>query len=227
MYALLPMKENSERVPEKNFRILKGKPFFYYIADTLRRTGLFTRLVINTDSRKIINLAEERYGEWVVIIQRPKTLQGDYVSMNSVISYDVNVIGHEHDFMQTHSTNPFLKAETIKRAAEVYLEGKAKGEMDSLFSANVLKTRLYTKDLVPINHNPSVLGRTQDLDVIYEENSNLYFFSGDSFRKNNNRIGKNPCIYPMSRTSIESLDVDELSDWNFAEAVMSVDLDDY
>lgn len=220
MYALLPMKLHSERVPEKNFRSLYGKPFFFYIADTLKATGLFTKLVIDTDGKRIGDLAKERYGDWAVIIQRPVELQGDHVPMNAVIAHDIKVMGHDNDFMQTHSTNPFLKAETIRKATEMYREGQASGALDSLFAANVLKTRLYDKDLMPINHNPSVLGRTQDLDVIYEENSNFYFFSGESFRKNNHRIGQNPRVYPMNRSAIESLDVDDLLDWGFAESLL-------
>ena len=220
MYALLPMKAHSERVPEKNFRLLHGKPFFFHIADTLKTTGLFTNLVIDTDSRRIEDLAKERYGEWVVIIQRPKELQGDYVPMNAVIAHDIKVLGHDNDFMQTHSTNPFLRAETILSAAAMYREGKESGGFDSLFAVNSIKTRLYDKDLRPLNHNPAILGRTQDLDVIYEENSNFYFFSGESFLRHSHRIGRRLRVFAMNRNSIESLDVDDLSDWEFAEVLL-------
>lgn len=224
MYALLPMKEHSERVPGKNFKLLNGKPLFFHIADTLRTTGLFARLVIDTDGNRIGDLAKERYGDWAVIIRRPVELQGDHVPMNAVIAHDIKVMGCDNDFMQTHSTNPLLKAETIEKATEMYREGKASCALDSLFAANVLNTRLYDKGLKPINHNPAVLGRTQDLDVIYEENSNFYFFSEESFRKANHRIGHNPQVYPMNRSAIESLDVDDLSDWELAEALLKVDV---
>ncbi len=220
MYALLPMKEHSERVPGKNFKLLNGKPFFFYIADTLKASNLFRKLVINTDSRQIEDLAKEHYGEWAMIIQRPKELQGDHVPMNAIIAHDINTVGFDNDFMQTHSTNPFLKVGTIRAATELYTDGKESGCFDSLFAVNVLKTRLYDKDLVPINHNPAVLGRTQDLEVIYEENSNFYFFSGESFRKSNHRIGQSSRVYEMQRRSIETLDVDEPSDWGLAEALL-------
>lgn len=224
MYALLPMKEHSERIPEKNFRLLNGKPFFFYIADTLRTTGLFTRLVIDTDGKRIEELARERYGDWVVIIQRPERLCGDYVPMNEIIAYDINMLGTENDFMQTHSTNPFLTAKTIQKATEMYLEGKTLGIFDSLFSVNALKTRLYDKNLIPLNHNPNKLIRTQDLDAIYEENSNFYFFSGKVFHKINHRIGLKPQVYSMERSAIETLDVDNQSDWRLAEALLKADV---
>lgn len=220
MYALLPMKEHSERIPGKNFKLLNSKPFFFYIADTLRTTGLFTKLVINTDSIKIEELAKERYGDWVVIIQRPKNLCGDYVPMNQIIEYDIKILGVENDFIQTHSTNPFLTSQTLKKATAMYIDGKKEKTLDSLFSANALKTRLYDKVLKPINHNPADLIRTQDLETIYEENSNFYFFSGETFQKSKHRIGLKPNAYPMSRSAIETLDVDDPSDWCLAEAML-------
>jgi|APSaa5957512535_1039671.scaffolds.fasta_scaffold28869_3 CMP-N-acetylneuraminic acid synthetase len=223
MYALLPMKEHSERIPEKNFRLLNDKPFFFYIADTLKATGLFTKLVIDTDGKLIEDLAKERYGDWVVIIQRPEELCGDYVAMNEIIAHDINILGIENDFMQTHSTNPFLTSKTIQKATEMYLSGKSSGAFDSLFSANELKTRLYDKDMAPLNHSPAELIRTQDLETIYEENSNFYFFSGEVFQKNNHRIGLKPQVYPMNRSAIETLDVDNQSDWNLAESLLKAD----
>lgn len=214
------MKAHSERVPGKNVRPLFGKPLFFYVADTLKDTGLFTRLVIDTDGPEIETLAQKRYGPWVQIIQRPPELRGDYVSMNDVLAHDIRVLGIENDFLQTHSTSPFIKPETIIRASEAYAAGKSTGRHDSVFAVNAITSRLYDKDLKPLNHDPSDLIRTQDLDVIYEENSNFYIFSGASFLRANRRIGQTPQVFSMNRNAIESLDVDDLSDWEFAEAML-------
>ena len=75
MYALLPMKEHSERIPNKNYKRLFGKPLFFYILDTLRETEIFDATIINTDSSTISALASARYGQWVKIIKRPEKLK--------------------------------------------------------------------------------------------------------------------------------------------------------
>ena len=46
--------------------------------------------------------------------------------------------------------------------------------------------------MADFNHNPNKLQRTQDLESLYEENSNLYIFSKESFINSNSRIGKKP-----------------------------------
>ena len=218
MVALLPMKDNSERVIGKNFKKLNEIPLFFYIADSLEKTGLFSTLAINTDSEKISELAKKRFGSWVEIIERPKKLCGDFVSMNDIISHDVRYFKNEVDFLQTHSTNPFLKKETIIDAYKTYISSIKNGKHNCVFSVNSINTRLYDKNLKPINHNSELLVRTQDLDEIFEENSNFYFFSRSSFLDNNHRIGSNPKPYIMDKNSIETLDIDNLSDWLKAEA---------
>jgi len=222
--ALLPMKGNSERVPQKNIRPLNGKPLFFYVADSIEKTGLFEKLVINTDSTDIGEMATERYGDWVKINKRPVELQGDMVSMNRIIQHDIESIGVEHDYMQMHSTSPLLSPETIASAVRIYSEQKKAGTLDSLFSVTAIYSRLYDKDLRPINHDPQILVRTQDLDVVYEENSAFYLFSGESFLANNHRIGKLGKSFPMARNSIECLDIDEMNDWLLAEQIVRTGL---
>ncbi len=51
MIAYLIIKKHSERVPEKNFRELGGKPLFRWILDTLQEVVELERIVINTDAR--------------------------------------------------------------------------------------------------------------------------------------------------------------------------------
>ena len=87
MIALLPMKGHSQRIPNKNIKKILNKPLFFFIADKLKKVEKFDSLVINTDSKIISELARERYGSWVKIINRPKHLQGDSISMNSIYIY--------------------------------------------------------------------------------------------------------------------------------------------
>ncbi len=224
LIALLPMKGNSERVPKKNVRPLAGKPLFFYIADTIKKTGLFEKLVINTDSTEIGEMASQRYCDWASINLRPTELLGDMVSMNRIIQYDISSFGVDNDYMQMHSTTPFLNRETIASAVRVYNDQKKAGTLDSLFSVTEVYSRLYDRNLRPINHDPQILARTQDLDVVFEENSAFYLFSGESFLVNNHRIGKLGKAFPMARNSIECVDIDEMNDWLLAEHIVKAGL---
>ena len=87
---------------------------------------------------------------------------------------------------------------------------------DSLFSVTRWQTRLYGADGTPINHDPDVLLRTQDLPPVYEENSNLYLFTADQIAAGR-RIGDRPILFEIH--PLEAVDIDDEHDFVLAEAL--------
>lgn len=216
--ALLPMKAHSERLPNKNIRSFCGNPLYHSILTSLLKSEYIKEVVINTDIKSIAEEVTELFKN-VRVIDRPKELCGDYISINSLIAYDMSQSEGEH-FLQTHSTNPLLTTETINKAILKYFNNFEK--FDSLFSVTRLQKRFYTPNGSPINHDPKDhLLRTQDLPSIYEENSCIYIFSRDSFKKaNNHRIGLKPQMFEINLH--ESIDIDEESDFILAEALYKI-----
>lgn len=213
--GLLPMKGHSERVPNKNICLLSNKPLFFHILQSLLASHYIKKVIINTDSEQISKLATNEFGQSVEISWRPEELRGDFVPMNKIIEYDLRDAGPDQHFLQTHSTNPFLKTTTIDKAIEYYFEKLASGEADSIFSVTEIHSRLYDNNLQPLNHDPRELIRTQDLKPVYEENSNFYLFSKGSFLKTKARIGQKPGVFTTE--PLERIDIDTPQDWKLAE----------
>ncbi len=213
--ALLPMKLHSARVKGKNFRFFAGKPLFQWILDTLLSIDEIDQVVINTDARGKLMTAGLESSDRVLIRDRKKDLCGDFVSMNAVLADDVENVEAE-TYIMTHTTNPLLQGTTILEALAAYHEKLQEGTADSLFSVNAHQTRFYHGDGTPINHDPNNLLRTQDLEPWYEENSNLYIFSAESFWSTNARIGLRPTLFETPR--LQSVDIDDTDTWNIAEA---------
>jgi len=138
------------------------------------------------------------------------------VSMNKVIANDMDNVPADI-YLMTHTTNPLLSVDTIRKAIQAHKLGIASGSSDSLFTVDRIQTRFYKRDGTPVNHDPNNLVRTQDLEPWYEENSNLYLFNKDSFSLTNARIGANPQL--LVTPKYESIDIDEPEDWDFAVAV--------
>jgi N-acylneuraminate cytidylyltransferase len=207
------MKGNSQRVPNKNMRDFDDSPLYHAVVKSLLGSKYIECVVINTDSEIIEKDAKETFGDKIIIINRPIEIQGDFVSMNDIIAYDLSKLEGEH-FLQTHSTNPHLKSETIDRAVEKYFDGLE--NFDSVFGVTKVQTRFYDKNAKAINHNPNELLRTQDLEPLYEENSNYYIISKEAFKNaNNKRIGLKPQIFEVNK--LEAVDIDEPEDFILAE----------
>jgi CMP-N-acetylneuraminic acid synthetase len=209
--ALVPMRHTSERVPGKNYRHFGDAPLFHHVVRTLLSVPEVTQVIIDTDSPTIRDQCSETFTE-VTLIERPAHLTAGEIPMNTIIEHDLTHTDAEA-VVQTHSTNPLLRPETVSAAVRMYLDDPA---CDSVFSVTRLQQRLWSDGPTPVNHDPKVLLRTQDLDPLYIENSCLFVFGRDLIASAGNRIGPNARMLEMD--PIEAMDIDEEPDFLLAEA---------
>ena len=211
--AIVPMRHNSERVPGKNYRKLAGFPLYHHVVRMLLSVPEIDLIVIDTDSEFIINDCAEHFPS-VHVLLRPEHLRDGGIAMNTVLlntleQVDADVV------LQTHSTNPFLTAQTVSGALKLFARPDC--ENDSVFSVTRLQARLWDSDNAPVNHDPSVLLRTQDLDPLFIENSCFFVFTPQLLRERGNRIGARPLMVEMA--PLEAVDIDTEEDFALAAAI--------
>ena len=80
-----------------------------------------------------------------------------------------------------------------------------------------VQARLWDQLTRPINHNPAILLRTQDLPPVYMENSCIYLFTRQTLEQRRNRIGERPLMFEISPA--ESWDIDEESTFQIVETL--------
>ena len=203
--AFVPLKGHSSRVPGKNLRDFHGRPLFHVILATLLGANNVDDVYIDTDDDEIAASAASLAG--VTVLRREKHLEGDDVSVNLLIKNFLKRVPETRHVIQTHATNPLLKASTIDAAIEQY---QFDDSHDSLFAATRYQARFYDEDMVAMNHNPEELIPTQDLKPLYLENSNFYIFSRNSFGIHDRRIGERPSMFEMD--PMQAIDIDEERD---------------
>lgn len=213
--ALVPMRHHSQRVIGKNYRPLAGKPLFHHILHTLQAVPEISQIVVDTDSQEIAQGLAEHFPT-VVYLERPEYLRADTIPMNEILFYDTAQVPADL-YLQTHSTNPLLRAETISRAIQTLLANFP--AYDSLFSVTRMRTRLWDALARPINHNPNILLQTQDLPPIYEENSCIYLFTRQTLEQRRNRLGERPYLFEIDRA--EAWDIDEELDFLVADLLLT------
>lgn len=203
--AFVPMRHHSERVKGKNYRLMNGKPLYHYIMETLLDVPELDQIVVDTDSPVVIEGLQKDFPK-ISALQRPEHLRADDVPMNEILMYDTSQIKADY-YLQTHCTNPLLRASTISAAIRALMD---KAYLyDSLFSVTEVKKRYWDQLSRPINHNQKILLRTQDLPPIYEENSCIYIFTREVLEKNHTRIGDRPMMFPIPAREAQDID-DEL-----------------
>jgi CMP-N-acetylneuraminic acid synthetase len=213
--ALVPMRHHSQRVPGKNYRLLAGKPLFHYIIETLLAVPEIDGIVVDTDSDPVMDGLRRAFPT-VRVIPRPEHLRADDVPMNEILLHDTGQFPADF-YLQTHSTNPMVRADTISKAIQAFHTSYPR--LDSLFSVTRLQTRLYDQHGKAINHNPKELIQTQDLPPVYEENSCIYIFNRPNLEAKRHRISDRPLMFEIDAD--EAWDIDEELDFAICDFLLS------
>lgn len=214
--ALVPMRHHSQRVPGKNYRMIAGKPLYAHIIETLLQVPELSTIVVDTDSDVILEGLKTNYPS-VMCLRRPDELRADDIPMNEILIHDTGEIQADF-YLQTHSTNPLLKVETISRGINELLDHYP--AYDSLFGVTRRQVRLWDQLGRPINHNPAVLLQTQELPPVFEENSCMYIFTRSHLTARRNRLGERPMMFEIDAR--EAFDVDNEVDFSITEMMLNV-----
>lgn len=206
--AIVPMKLNNRRLPQKNTKAFtNGKPLCYYILSTLLTVEGMDEVYVYCSNPDI----QEFIPEGVKYLKRSESLDQDTTSMTEVLACFTKEVSADV-YVMTHTTAPFISRESIKKGLDAVLSG----EYDSAFAAKKLQDFLW-KDGVPFNYRLESIPRTQDLPVMYEETSGFYIYKKEVMSAYNRRIGEKPYIVEVGE--IEGIDIDEVEDFVIADAI--------
>lgn len=208
--AVVPMKLNNRRLPQKNTKCFtNGKPLCYYILSTLLKVPGIDEIYVYCSNPDI----KEFIPEGIKYLRRSESLDQDTTKMNEVLlSFAKDVPADV--YVMTHTTAPFISKESICEGLEAVVN---KG-FDSSFAAKKLQDFLW-KDGIPFNYSLDNIPRTQDLPPLYEETSGFYIYKSNVITDFNRRIGNNPYIVEVG--AIESIDIDEAEDFAIADAIFN------
>ena len=212
--AIVPMKLNNRRLPQKNTKpFTNGKPLCWYILSTLLKIKEIDEVYVYCSNPDI----KEFIPEGIRYLQRSPSLDQDTTKMNEVLQCFAKDVPADV-YVMTHTTAPFISFNSIKKG----LLAVQSGEYDSAFAAKLLQDFLW-KDGKPFNYELDAIPRTQDLPPLYEETSGFYIYTKSVITELNRRIGNKPFIVEVGE--IESIDIDELEDFMLADAMYNYMID--
>ena len=87
--AIIPAREGSKRIKNKNISSFYQKPIIYHPLDTIVSSKLFNKIHISTDSIKIKKIIEKKNIK--VDFLRPKKLSTDRIGLKDVINYVLKI----------------------------------------------------------------------------------------------------------------------------------------
>jgi CMP-N,N'-diacetyllegionaminic acid synthase len=223
--ALIPARSGSERVPDKNVRLLAGHPLLAYAIASARKAGIFDRIVCSTDSGKIAEVAQ-RYGADIPFL-RPTELATSTSPDIEWITHTLAQIDEHYDlFAIVRATNPFRGPEVLQRGLQQLL---ATPEADSIRAVELVKQHpgkmwvLEGKTMRPLldqSHLESAwhAGQYQALPEIYVQNSALEIAWTRVVSQTGTREGR--VVAPYLTRGYEGFNIDDEDDWDRARRLL-------
>lgn len=120
--ALIPARSGSKRIPGKNILPFFGHPLIAYTIHAAKQSGLFSKIVVSTDSKEIAGTAKS-YGAEVPFL-RPEEYATDMSPDIDWVQFTLQELkkaGEAFDcFSLLRPTSPFRTEGTIKRAWDLF-----------------------------------------------------------------------------------------------------------
>ena len=204
--VIVPIKSQSKRVKNKNFKKVNGKPLYKYLLDKLKFTN-FNEIYVDSDSLEIEKYCKLKNFKF---IRRLPKLALDSVNGNDLLNYHRKIIKADIYF-QLFVTAPLLKISTINNCIKKIRNNK---KYDSILASKSIYSWFWFKNK-PVNYNPKVLPRSQNAIPIVCETTGLYGIRKNSLKKHKCRIGKNPYFYEVD--DAEAIDLDNYKDFEYLE----------
>lgn len=214
--AFIPARGGSKSVPQKNIRLLGGKPLIAYSIETALSCGL--KPYVSTESEEVARIA----GEWgAEVIMRPENLAQDDTSMYDLLKSEVPKIEVAPDLVILFQpTSPFRKNVHVKSAISYLAENLDK--YDSLISvekvpekwhpAQVIVSALGGKRMADGRPMSKRLTRRQEFPEAWVPTGAIYLFKASNLDKGS--IYGNEVMLLETESTIN---INSLSDFEEAE----------
>ncbi len=118
----------------------------------------------------------------------------------------------EEIIITTHVTSPFVKLKTFRSAVKKLKNHDSVAAVTKDYNFAWLENK--KKKLIPVNFNPKIITKTQNLNPIIQSNGAFFIFKKKTFTKYNNRIGKKPYYFEINFP--ESIEIDVKEDLRLA-----------
>lgn len=108
--CVIPARGGSRRIEHKNRKIFHGKPIIVYSIEVAQASGLFDRVVVNTDERETAMIA---WDHGAAIQVRPAYLANDAIGTQEVMRYALS--GHNFEYACcVYATAPMMTAHDLE-----------------------------------------------------------------------------------------------------------------
>lgn len=213
----IPIRRGSKGIPNKNLKMLCGKPLVCWILDTLLSMELQATIWVATDSPEAVAVLKERYGEGINVFIRSEKSATDTSPVIDVVKEFIRAarpVGTTN-FILAQATVPFTSTKDYAKLFSAISSNTA----DSFVSCCRVKKFLWSEEGVPLSYELDRKPMRQHYKGILIENGAFYATTVESIRQTSRLLSGRIGIVETGEGTL--IDIDEPSDWIVAEQFAS------
>lgn len=215
--CIITARGGSKRIPRKNIRNFLGKPIIAYSIEAALDSELFDEVMVSTDDGEIADISRQ-YGAKVPFM-RSTTTASDYATTRDVLEEVLSEYekrGREFDFFACiYPTAPFVTSDKLKDAFTRIENSDADALTPVVqFSYPPQRAFVINNGNLEYQYPQYIKSRSQDLQAIYHDCGQFYFYRTNVFRGLKIGTGKHVALIVPEE---ETQDIDNFSDWTLAE----------
>ncbi|MBU1083902.1 MAG: acylneuraminate cytidylyltransferase family protein [Candidatus Omnitrophota bacterium] len=211
--AVIPVRGGSERLKNKNLRLIGGESLLCRKIRILKECGNVERIIVNSDSDVMLDTARSR---GVEAVKRDPAFASSGAPMNEAIHHVLANTPGEH-IIWAQVTSPLLSSARIDEFIGMYFNGLKKG-YDSLATYKNVREYLWD-DNGPVNYEKGGHPRSQDLKIYKALTFTVAIIGKQLGMKRKYYIGDKP--YFVEVTDEEAVDIDNEMDLYIANALLA------
>jgi CMP-N,N'-diacetyllegionaminic acid synthase len=225
--AIIPARGGSVGLKNKNMYPLNGKPLLYYTLDAAKKTKLIDRVIVSSDSKKILNFSKKNLVE---VIKRPKKISGSKSTTHEAVIHCLNFLKKNENYIPDiiivlQPTSPLRNSKHINKAIEIFLKDKKAISLVSCvkvphtFHPMSLMKESNEGYLVNFLKKKKFIFRRQDKDLLFARNGAAIYIIKYQHVKKFLFGGK---IIKFIMDEDASIDIDSLSDIKKAKKILKI-----
>ena len=211
------IKEHSNRITEKNFTDVNGKPLWWHLLYELN--GL--DVTVNTDSPKFLKQLQSSNLKQIQVIKREEKhikwendKSIDSSPVEDMLFDFCKTVDNSEMVVLTHITSPFLKKETIFKAIDILQNDHKAKSIHSVLQVQDFVWLKKGSQVSPVNFYTDRVQRTQDLQPILVSKGAFFIAKAGDILDQRKRLPEPLLFFPLNHT--ESVEIDNFEDLQFA-----------
>ena len=216
---LIPARSGSKRIKNKNIKIFCGKPIISYSIELAKKSKLFDKIIVSTDSKKIARIAK-KYGAEIPFI-RPRKLANEFTPDKDVLNHFIDFYNKKkiniNYLCYLYPTSTLLKKSIMKKSYNLLARSKySKLILVSNFSHPIQRALIKNKfNEIKFLNKKHQFTRSQDLKNFYHDAGQCYWYNIKKYNKIKNKTNIRTLAFQLDRHEFQ--DIDTIEDFKVAE----------